>query len=133
MLNQNGRSSEAHLCADCAGQYARNNETFFSGMIPLFGMAPSFGDGLFSAMPVGMPVRSMPESGPSVEPAASPVDPEFQQRRELELLRGRLQEAVAAEDYETAAKLRDEIRKTEADKSVTVKLAESNERKDESI
>ncbi len=44
------------------------------------------------------------------------ADPELSKRREINALRAQMEEAAKAEDYERAAKLRDELRRLEGDK-----------------
>lgn len=134
MVNQNGKSSEAHFCADCAGQYAGQYQQMLGDMFP-FAQSGPFGSftpfGGMAGLPVGslfagmqpvfgwvQPVQSAPAIG-TPQPAQESVqgDPEFQKRRELGLLREKMRNAAAAEDFEQAAKLRDEIKKLEQDGS----------------
>lgn len=106
-------ATELHLCEHCAQKLARQYYGWFSGK---------------TGMPYPGGVWRTPQemsgwsSGTSFAPPADPfgagrfpaeADADFQRRRRLGELRAQLDDAVAGEDYETAAHLRDEIAKTQ--------------------
>ena len=119
--NINGQISEQHLCAACAQQVhgptfaavgARSMDLFQN----LF-HAPFFGSAMF-----GVPaMRQMPNAEAALPVAPEPreasvpreVEDVFKQRRVRNQLQAELGAAVAAEDYERAAELRDEIYRLE--------------------
>ena len=138
--NVNGNVTEAHLCPECAAKLDGRSEIgrlgsffddFFSGFDSM--LDPFFGRGSFSplnalrsfafpAIPVPVMVMGIP-ADPSVEKADAPekdapkdevkADPELSRRRQINALREQMRAAADAEDYENAAKLRDELRKLE--------------------
>lgn len=126
MVSHNGRSSEAHLCAECANTYAGQYQQLLSETYPMMqGFLP---DGIgplasFTLFPGMLPTNGVAQRAPAGEqyglhspadPFGQPqADPEFKARRERELLHGKLRKAVATEDFETAAKLRDQIKAME--------------------
>lgn len=70
--------------------------------------------------PLGLPAARMerpgalpphPGAGSASSPAASAEEQESERARRAEMLRRRLAEAVASEQYEVAAKIRDELRR----------------------
>lgn len=118
----NGRTTEAHLCANCARELGYESD-----------WSDSFGD-LFSLLPRMVADESFfasPRLTPSArrtlhvlpaqeqeepEPADEPILSDDEQRtlrreRERNALQLALSEALEAEDYERAAKLRDELRR----------------------
>ncbi len=141
--NINGKITEAHLCADCAakmegnGELAKLNDAFkdfdqmFSGFDsmfdslmnrPLFG---SFGSFPSFSMPVlTFPHLAAPETTEREASQAAPktsgtgakestLDPELSKKREINALREEMRAAAESEDYEKAAKLRDQIKELE--------------------
>ena len=115
--NINGVVKEVHLCQDCAAElgYAeclrssfRPMHLFSDSFEPFFG---ALGSHLLTEFPspVGEPVPEQPK----------PLVDEIQQaklraQRQRNALEAQLQSAIEAEDYETAAKLRDELKKLSA-------------------
>lgn len=149
----NGKTTEKHLCADCAKEegldraFDRSGESFFRDfdreLESFFAPDPFFGgflgDGFFSRSPfetmartmlrpmltfprieIGMtaPEKTSEKAGTAQKAPETPEDKAceaLQQRRELNALRHRLQEAVKAENYEEAITLRDRIKAMEKD------------------
>ncbi|UOO37157.1 UvrB/UvrC motif-containing protein [Oscillospiraceae bacterium CM] len=131
--NINGNITEKHLCADCAEKLGL---TQTSDIKPKGSLAELF-TGVFGGLPDEAPVRYnvffptfvIPAMGlllrpktetavPGVadEPAAEnapEIDEEMKKRRELNILREQLHNAVEAEDFEKAAALRDTIKQLE--------------------
>lgn len=104
-LRNGYQKGEMHLCPVCAETlgrqymaYMQSQAPYFGGWQMLGGQSPGvpFPGGFSGAMP---PQQRVPEQ----------VDEEFSLRRRLTELRTKLQRAVDEEDYEAAAKLRDEI------------------------
>ena len=133
--NINGKVTEKHLCGQCAEElgYAkqltarfhdRMNRGFLGGSLfeDFFSPTPSFGwmlenpfDDLFAEMPVlgvGKPQQSVQKEETLVEEAAQAG---FARERQLNALRMEQKSAIAEENFERAAQLRDEIRKLEAE------------------
>lgn len=137
--NVNGRRTERHLCADCARAEGFGNaldydpmggmrtmfDSFFEDFGGFFGGGRSLlpGFDLFGGPMRSMMTRSAPrvnvivgapeqtrtaESVGGVIPEADAAD--VRARRERAALRHQLDEAVAAEDFERAAALRDQLR-----------------------
>ena len=132
--NVNGRVNQKHLCADCAEKLGytqrlaahsqRMMQNFFGGGLfdDFFTPFPSLLGGLnrmlespfddfFADMPaLGAPAEARQE-------AQKPQDPLLEQeerndisrQRQLNALRMEMQKAVAAENFERAAELRDQI------------------------
>lgn len=98
-------------CADCYATFevqlgpllerAHEGGTHHVGKIPRRVSAPPLG------LPQGRMARPVAEPVPA---ASAREEAEKERKRRAEVLRRRLAEAVAAEQYETAAKLRDELR-----------------------
>lgn len=133
--NVNGHVTEKHLCADCAAKlgYTQRfaaqsqrmmqsfdnlfNSSFFGGSLldsfrtgALSPMAGLFDD-FFADMPaLGAPAGQEPRPEALVEPEEQS---RIGQQREKNALQRELQEAVANENYERAAELRDQIRALE--------------------
>ena len=133
----NGQTRERYLCADCAreeglssafgwrqsdifedlfgGFFSRQDpffSGFFAGVLPRMARmtAPAF------AFPGVGGEQAAPSTGGESAPANSApqgADPVLKARREAEMLRQQLQEAVAREDYEKAIELRDTLRQME--------------------
>ena len=139
--NYNGKKQERRLCADCAreegfGEMLSPAEmfdsafgSFFDSLLPrggrFFGL-PSFdmfGGGGRSIMAPGLPrlrffVEEDTPAAPSVgESAESKIPAEMDESVRLErekcALKAQLHDAIAAEDYEKAIVLRDELRRLE--------------------
>ena len=128
--NINGNVTEKHLCSECAAKLGRESDLFdgaesmfeemFSGF---FGtrrrrsLFSPFG-GFSLAMPILMPrielflddgsCASSPAKREETEP-----DEELSLRREINMLRHEMGEAVKNEEFEKAAELRDKIRALE--------------------
>jgi len=147
----NGKTTEKHLCADCAKKegldraFDWSGESFFRDfdreLESFFAPDPFFGgflgDGFFRS-PISTMARTMlapvftlprieigtiaPEKKAEGRPAGAKetkTTPEdkaceaLQQRRELNALKHKLQEAVKAENFEEAITLRDQIKSLE--------------------
>jgi protein arginine kinase activator len=120
----NGRTTEAHLCANCARElgYESDWSDSFGG---LFSLLPRMvADESFFASPRltpsarrtlhVLPAQEQEEPEPVEEPILSEDEQRALQReRERNALQLALSEALEAEDYERAAKLRDELKKLE--------------------
>lgn len=115
----NGRVSEQRLCADCAralGFEKRLQPLFAEEMLHPFGMMEpllrSFGSRLLSEFPA--PAEEETEGGaklPTEEPLVSAQEQEkLQKDCRRNALRAQLTAAVEREDYEEAARLRDQLR-----------------------
>ena len=126
--NVNGRVTEQHLCAECAGKlgFARNmrpagffDDDFFTRPFrlfePLFG---GLGGRLLTEFPE--PVDVTEEARTAVAEQEQPraaclVDGAEQERlrqeRQRNALQAQLRNAIDTENYEEAARLRDELKK----------------------
>ena len=140
--NINGKVSEKHLCSDCASEmgldrqmHAYANQMFgsmFDGMLgDFFGgrrryLSPwdgfdSFGFPMPAMVVPAFPFlldssESCPTCGVKTEEAKtqeSKADPEMKKRREINMLREQMRAAAEQEDFEKAAKLRDQLRELE--------------------
>lgn len=98
VVQENLKLHEVHLCADCASRLYQQYQSYLSGW--QMTAQPSWTATAFQ-WPRQGEERRMPDS----------IDEDFSHRRLLTELRTKLQKAVDEEDYETAAKLRDEINK----------------------
>lgn len=120
----NGRATEQHLCARCAGELGLDKafrwperslfEEAFGGF---FGRDPFdgfFGGSLLPGFvrqamaPAATLTRAEPQAAPETKP-----DGELSSRRERNALRAQLDAAVQAEDFEKAIELRDKLRALE--------------------
>ena len=113
----NGYTEEAHLCPECAAALGYREEFAFSLLPSLFG---GFGD--FFGEP-----RLTPAARRTLQLTSVPDEPHgeveslldeaegraLRRERERNSLQVRLKEAVDAEDYEQAARLRDELKRLE--------------------
>lgn len=128
----NGRTEEAHLCADCAAELGYN-----AGFSAGFGsmLDDTFGS-VFSLLPSMFGGWGGFFDSPQLTPAArrtlqlvpAPDEPVYEtesllseaegaalrQEREHNALEAQLKQAVASENYEEAARLRDELKKLDA-------------------
>ena len=138
--NINGKVTRQQLCSECAQKlgYADSMGSMFARTERMMNrmMDGFFGRRLmpFSAFELPMAERfSLPgaqdaapadegetvvgndgvEQEPSGAAGVPGADPEMDRRRKINVLRHRMHEAAAREDYETAAKLRDELRQLE--------------------
>ncbi|MDR3310159.1 MAG: UvrB/UvrC motif-containing protein [Oscillospiraceae bacterium] len=113
--NVNGDVTELHLCAGCA-ELDGDAERFAA--FSAFPKMPSLTGAMFGELSGGMfafAPRRTDISGlfPAAEPSAEPqpaADAELSRRRELNVMRENMRVAAAREDFETAAKIRDEIK-----------------------
>ena len=134
--NINGKVTEKHLCSHCAEElgYARQLtsrfaermnrslfggdlfDEFFSPVPSLLGrMRENLFDDFFAEMPV-LGVGAAQPSAPKEEPLVEEKEQTgFARMRQLNALRMEKEQAIGQEDYEKAARLRDEIRKLEAE------------------
>lgn len=90
-----GEERQIHLCKECTQRFKQYHEAVERGMA---GGGYPFG---------GRPSTGRREVGSS--PFPTDAGSEIKARRKLNSLRNRLSEAVANEQYEEAARLRDEI------------------------
>ena len=137
--NINGEKTERHLCAECAREEGFGSALDYRPMTGFGGMFDSlFADvfsprrGLLSAFDMfDRPMRRMMTAAlpqirivvgqPQAQQPASETEQkipedageEVKARREVEALRHQLQEAVAAEDFEKAIQLRDQLKAME--------------------
>ena len=124
-MNVNGRVTEHHLCDRCAGEMGIEADIFgdfenlFDGMFR--GFFPTMGSSFFSMPRMTAPRLEIRLNGCAdgkCETAAAPrtgqaADPEMQKKRQLNMLRRQMKRAAAEENFEEAAKLRDQIRTLE--------------------
>lgn len=99
MVQFPGGMQEIHLCARCTEGAKRYVE-----------MAHQSHPESFPAWGAGTPDRKVGDS-----PFPDDAGEDIRQRRRLNALRARLTDAVANEQYETAARLRDQISEVEKD------------------
>ena len=126
----NGRTEEAHLCPQCAAELGYNTGAGFDGMFgdtfdSVFSLLPSmlggFG-GFFDSAQLTPAARRTLQLVPAPDEPAYETDSllsdeesaALRQERERNALRVQLQQAVASEDYEEAARLRDELKKLDS-------------------
>lgn len=115
--NINGTVKEVHLCESCAAElgYTEHLRSAFRPMRlfsdpfePLFG---SLGTHLLTEFP--SPVEEKVPEAP--KPLVDGIEQsKLREQRQRNALQAQLKAAVEAEDYETAAKLRDELKKLSA-------------------
>ncbi len=117
----NGRTTEAHLCANCARELGYESD-WSDSFGDLFSLLPRMvADESFFASPRltpsarrtlhVLPAQEQEESEPVEEPILSDDEQRTLRReRERNAVQLALSEALEAEDYERAAKLRDERR-----------------------
>ena len=116
--NVNGRVSEAHLCAECAAQLGCGEvgsawDDFFS-ILPRAAGGESFFDAPSFTPTARRILRVLPAEEEHEQPLLSAQEQrEVRREREKNALRVALDEALEQEDYEQAAKLRDELRRLE--------------------
>ena len=115
--NINGVVKEVHLCPDCAEKlgYAEKLHSSFRPMRlfsdpfePFFG---SFGAHLLTEFPAPVEEPVPQQEKPLVDEIEQN---KLREQRQRNALQAQLQSALEAEDYETAAKLRDELKKLSA-------------------
>lgn len=128
----NGQVTEEHLCSECAEKrygsedvfsgFDRMFDGFFSPLDSLFGNGRSVFEDLDSFM---MPTLVMPriklvlrekddEAKAKEAVTERPEeDPELSRRRRINALREQMKAAAEKEDYEQAAKIRDQLRELE--------------------
>lgn len=104
-VNFMGQVGEVNLCTDCLDQIMR----FAGGMYRGFqqSAASSAPDGLEADLGMGYPEIHTRAIGEDRYPTDAGA--QIKHRRRLAELRGRMEEAISREDYEMAARLRDEI------------------------
>lgn len=96
MFNYMGNEQEIHLCAECTRR-----------LYQYYRMAH------YAARPDIWPPQEAAGHRPGDTPFPENAGDDVRQRRQLNGLRARLDDAVAAEHYEEAARLRDEIAQLE--------------------
>ncbi len=136
--NINGKITREQLCSECAQKlgYADSMGSMFARTERMMNrmMGDFFGRSLMPFSPFGLPSAerfALPGAGEN-EPAAErpeasvhpgveqerdeehgAADPEMSRRRRINALRHQMHAAADREDYETAARLRDELRQLE--------------------
>lgn len=117
--NVNGHVTQAHLCASCANALGYRSEAG-GAWEDLFSLLPrAVGAESFFDEPAFTPAgRRMLHILPDEEERENPLLTEqeqqtFRRERERNALRVALDEALEREDYEQAARLRDELRRLE--------------------
>ena len=121
--NINGEVRQVHLCQECAvelgytekirGGFRPMNlfagDEFFARTVnpwaPLFG---GLGARLLTEFP--SPVEAEEKAAPAADLLSGQEQEEMKKQRQKNALEAQLKAAVAAEDFEAAAKLRDELR-----------------------
>ncbi len=138
--NINGQRTEMHLCPECAAklqperEFANRTQSLFGDFFNdgFFGESllndSFFGNGFFGnsmflepmvsffpamLMPVRVQRAAVPNAPQTGAETNAGVDPELSRQREVNALREQMKAAAEAEDYERAAKLRDELKKLE--------------------
>ena len=120
----NGRLTETHLCADCARKlgYVQRmqpdsffGDDFFSHPFRLFEpLLGGFGNRLLPPPPAPAAAPRPAPPAPADAPEDAQVDKAEQERfslqRQRNALQTQLRHAVEAEDFESAAKLRDQLK-----------------------
>ena len=115
--NINGVVKEVHLCADCAAElgYAERLHSSFQPMRlfsdpfePLFG---ALGAHLLTEFPSPVEEKAPAQPKPLVDEIEQS---KLRQQRQRNALQAQLKSAIDAEDYETAARLRDELKRLSA-------------------
>ena len=132
--NINGNITEKHLCADCADKlgYASDSpkeseQSFEEIFADLFGMRPN--RRMLSGYSMFQPTFLIPTlfvtddsnvASTDIKPVEKEradvkveVDEEMKKRREINVLREQMRQAVETEAFEKAAELRDTIKKLE--------------------
>lgn len=125
----NGYTEEAHLCVECATALGYRerlgggmNEAFSDPFESVFALLPSMFGGFFGDGP-----RLTPAARRTLHLTSAPDEPYYEaesllgeaegealrRERERNSLQARLKGAVDAEDYEQAARLRDELKRLE--------------------
>ena len=139
--NINGKVTRHQLCSECAQKlgYADSMGSMFARTERMMNrmMGSFFGNSLLPFSTFELPAAetfSLPEAGTGMPvsdgeashehtaveqesaraDAVPGADPEMDRRRRINVLRHRMHEAAEREDYETAAKLRDELRQLES-------------------
>ena len=124
--NINGDVTEMLLCYECAKKLGYvSDETQSFTMPSLTGMISElFGTGMFLGFPApelmqnqNLPIYRQPAAPPKTAESERNVNIEtsddIKKRREINMLRERMRKATEEEDFEKAARLRDEIKKIE--------------------
>ena len=115
--NINGVVKEIHLCQDCAAELGytehlrsafRPMRLFFDPFEPFFG---SLGAHLLTEFPSPVEEKVTEQPKPLVDEIEQS---KLRQQRQRNALQAQLKAAVESEDYETAAKLRDELKRLSA-------------------
>ena len=114
--NVNGEITEHQLCTECAEEMGLMRDVFAESRQMMRGffedsferIMPHAGLGARDFLRLGESRREERRSVPKID-----VDPEIAKRREINILRHKMKMAAQAEDFETAAELRDKIRSME--------------------
>ena len=126
--NVNGRVTEQHLCADCAAKLGYSqampamglfDDDFFTRPFrlfePLFG---GLGTRMLTEFPEPVDVRQEARNAAAAEPERTEpglVDgaeqERLQQQRQRNALQNQMKAAIESENFEEAARLRDELKK----------------------
>jgi protein arginine kinase activator len=113
----NGQHEERCLCADCAREAGFENAFDFDDMETMAGVISGLLGSILGGETPGKALGPMMAARRLSRPLSEaeshiPADAgeEFRARRETEALRQQLADAVEAEDYELAARLRDRLK-----------------------
>ncbi len=113
-VNHNGHVTEYHLCRQCAEEMGLEQklfgsfDTMFDDMFRGFFPTPVFALARAASPRRELRTAAAAPSAPKTE--VSGADPEMQKKRELNMLRRKMNLAAAEENFEEAARLRDQIR-----------------------
>lgn len=112
-VNYMGQMGEIHVCGDCVEKFRHYAEKMFEELKENGGPAlEGWGAGPIGVAPMGFaPPRPAAARPIGKDPFPEDAGSLMKQRRQLNELRQRLQDAVDREDYESAAGIRDEIAK----------------------
>lgn len=112
-INYDGQVSDVHLCSECTERLNTKFYEFYDHIKPFMGGWRPEGESEYPLFEELGCVSQESAARPGRNPFPTEVDEGFRQRRRLAEMRVQLQKAVQAEEYETAARLRDEIQSTE--------------------
>ena len=112
LYNYNGQASDVRLCKECADRLHAQYLEFMKHMKHYLGGVEAGGP----PAPVGWETifpESVRKAMADTDRIPADAGEEIRRRRRLGELRAHLEKAVSAEDYENAARLLDEITRTE--------------------
>ena len=118
--NINGRVTEKHLCQDCAAELGYTasfrpmrlfDDSFFRPFGMLEGLLGDFGGRLLTEFPAPEEsVRPVNEQAVQENLVSREEQETLSRQRQKNALEAQLKDAVAREDFESAIRLRDELR-----------------------